>query len=91
MSHVKSIYGDRISLCDSMYEAVEGADCLAIMTEWSEFRTSDFERIGALLSEKVIFDGRNVYDLDYMKELGFQYLSIGRPQVNSNKPAGDLV
>ncbi len=91
MGHVKSLYGDRICLCDSMYEAAEGADCLAIMTEWSEFRTPDFERIGALLSEKVIFDGRNVYDLDYMKELGFQYLSIGRPQVNSNKTAGDLV
>lgn len=91
MGHVKTIYGDRIHLCDNMYEATEGADCLAIMTEWSEFRTPDFERIGQLLSEKVIFDGRNVYDLDYMKELGFHYLSIGRPQVNSNKPAGDLV
>lgn len=90
MGHVKSIYGDRITLCDSMYEATDGADCLAIMTEWSEFRTPDFDRISQSLSEKVIFDGRNVYDMDYMKELGFHYLSIGRPHVNSNKPA-DLV
>ncbi len=91
MGHVKSIYGNRIHFCESMYDAAEGADCLAIMTEWSEFRTPDFDRVGRSLSEKVIFDGRNVYDLDYMKELGFHYLSIGRPQVNSNKPAGDLV
>lgn len=91
MGHVKAIYGDRITFCESMYQATESADCLAIMTEWSEFRTPDFEKIGGLLSEKVIFDGRNVYDLEYMKELGFHYISIGRPQVNSNKPAGDLV
>jgi len=91
MGHVKAMYGDRIHFCESTYEATEGADCLAIMTEWSEFRTPDFERISELLTEKVIFDGRNVYDLDYMKELGFHYISIGRPRINSTKPAGDLV
>ena len=64
-----------------MYDALKGADCLAIMTEWSEFRTPDFERMGKLLKERVIFDGRNVYDLEQMKDRDFQYRSIGRPVV----------
>ena len=81
MDNVKTIYGDRIELVSGMYEALQGADCLAIMTEWSEFRTPDFERIGQLLSEKVIFDGRNLYDNDQIKGYGFSYQSIGRPKV----------
>lgn len=85
MSHVRSIYGDRITLCDKMYDVLEGADCLAIMTEWSEFRTPDFEHMGTLLREKIIFDGRNVYDVEQMKELNFQYISIGRPRVRGRK------
>ena len=85
MEHVRSIYGNRITLCNKMYEALEGADCLAIMTEWNEFRTPDFDQIGALLREKVIFDGRNVYDTEQMKELGFMYVSIGRPKVRGRK------
>jgi UDPglucose 6-dehydrogenase len=85
MEHVRSIYGNRITLCNKMYEALEGADCLAIMTEWNEFRTPDYDQIGTLLREKVIFDGRNVYDTEQMKELGFQYISIGRPKVKGRK------
>ncbi|MEZ4927889.1 MAG: UDP-glucose/GDP-mannose dehydrogenase family protein [Saprospiraceae bacterium] len=81
MEHVKSLYGDRIQLCNGMYDTLEGADCLAIMTEWAEFRAPDFERVGDTLKEKTIFDGRNLYDVDNLKELGFNYLSIGRPKV----------
>jgi UDPglucose 6-dehydrogenase len=85
MDHVRSIYGNRITLCDKMYDVLEGADCLAIMTEWNEFRTPDFEHMAATLSEKIIFDGRNVYDTEQMKELGFQYVSMGRPKVRGKK------
>ena len=81
MDNVRAIYGDHITFCKTMYETLEGADSLAIMTEWGEFRAPDFERMGSLLSEKVIFDGRNLYDLDTVKEHGFNYMSIGRPKV----------
>lgn len=91
MNNVKAIYGERIQLCNSMYDALEGADCLCIMTEWQEFRSPDFERIAALLNDPLIFDGRNVYDLDQMKSLGFQYVSIGRPKVKGKKRVEALV
>jgi len=81
MENVKAIYGDRITYCKTMYDTLEGADSLAIMTEWGEFRAPDFERMGTLLREKIIFDGRNLYDLDTVKEHGFNYQSIGRPKV----------
>ena len=83
MEHVKALYGDRITLCENMYDTLESADCLAIMTEWAEFRTPDFERMASMLSENIIFDGRNLYDVDTMKEKGFNYVSIGRPRVRS--------
>jgi UDPglucose 6-dehydrogenase len=85
MEHVKAIYGDRIRFHKNMYEVLQGADCLCIMTEWSEFRTPDFARMRSLLNAPVIFDGRNVYDLSQAKEHGFRYESIGRPKV---KPRG---
>ncbi|HRI59838.1 MAG TPA: UDP-glucose/GDP-mannose dehydrogenase family protein [Saprospiraceae bacterium] len=91
MSNVRTIYGNRIQLCDTMYDTLAGADCLCITTEWQEFRSPDFERIAAILNEPVIFDGRNVYDLDQMKSLGFQYISIGRPKVKGKKQVGALV
>ncbi len=81
MANVKDIYGDKIKYAKGMYEATEGADCLAIMTEWGEFRSPDFERVGNNLKSKVIFDGRNLYDLDQMKSSGFHYQSVGRPKV----------
>jgi UDPglucose 6-dehydrogenase len=71
-----------------MYDVLANADCLCIMTEWSEFRNPDFDRIGASLREKVIFDGRNLYGLDQMKEKGFYYNSIGRTRVKGKKNAG---
>jgi UDPglucose 6-dehydrogenase len=81
MANVKDIYGDKIKYAKGMYEATEGADCLAIMTEWGEFRSPDFERVSNNLKSKVIFDGRNLYDLEQMKSSGFHYQSVGRPKV----------
>lgn len=86
MENVRTIYGDRITFCDNMYDTLEGADCLAIMTEWSEFRNPDFERMATLLREPVIFDGRNLYDQEQMKAHGFYYESIGRAKVRGKKP-----
>jgi len=79
--HVRKIYGDKVTFCEDQYEALEGSDCLAIVTEWSVFRTPDFDRIKELLAEPLIFDGRNLYDRDRMREAGFTYNSIGRQPV----------
>lgn len=79
--NVRGLFGDRIAYADDQYEAVQGADALAIITEWSVFRTPDFERIKSGLKQAVIFDGRNVYSIEMMKEYGFHYESIGRNPV----------
>jgi UDPglucose 6-dehydrogenase len=81
MPNVKQVVGDKIDFAQSQYEALENADALIIATEWSEFRTPEFEKITALLNNKVIFDGRNVYDREQMKQLGFFYESVGREAV----------
>jgi UDPglucose 6-dehydrogenase len=74
------IYGERpdLVLCDSATGALEGADCLVLVTEWREFRSPDFEAIKAALKDPVIFDGRNVWDPDFVKRFGFTYYAIGR-------------
>ncbi len=82
MENVKRIFDDKIQFCKTPYEAASGADALFIATEWPEFRTPDFEKLGAILKNKAIFDGRNLYDLQQMKELGFTYYSIGRETIN---------
>ncbi len=82
MHNVKAIYQDRITFCQSAYDALEGADALAITTEWSVFRAPDFALIKEKLNAPVIFDGRNVFDVDQMKELGFYYDSIGREKIH---------
>ncbi len=81
MANVKAIYGDKIKFVDNQYEALENADSLIIATEWSEFRTPEFEKIASTLKEKVIFDGRNLFDLNQIAEQGFYYTSIGRKTV----------
>ncbi len=81
MPNVKQIVGDKIDFAESQYDALENADALIIATEWSEFRTPEFEKISSMLKNKVIFDGRNVYDRGQMKELGFFYESVGREAV----------
>ena len=82
MDNVKKIFGDKIDYFDNPYEAAEGADAIFIATEWPEFRTPDFDKLSKTVKNKVIFDGRNVYELDVMKEQGYQYYSIGREVVN---------
>lgn len=80
MTEAKKIYGDRddLTLCNSAYEALDGADALAIVTEWDEFRNPDFSLIKSKLSNCVIFDGRNLYDPKMMQQLGIKYFCIGR-------------
>jgi UDPglucose 6-dehydrogenase len=74
----RRIFGSRITLAESSYDAVAGADALAIVTEWNEFREPDFARIRKMMRQPVIFDGRNLYTPAQMKALGFTYYSIGR-------------
>lgn len=81
IKNVRNQLGSAIGYADDQYAALDGADALIIATEWSEFRTPDFEKISSILKNKVIFDGRNVFDLNTMKELGFYYVSIGRKTV----------
>jgi UDPglucose 6-dehydrogenase len=76
---VERIYKDKISFCDTQYEAIYQADALAIVTEWQVFRTPDFDKVKEFLVNPAIFDGRNVYDTDRMRKMGFYYESIGRP------------
>jgi UDPglucose 6-dehydrogenase len=82
MKNVQKLLGDKITYFEDAYLALEQADALLICTEWSVFRTPEFERIASLLKQKCIFDGRNLYDTDRMNELGFYYKSIGRETVN---------
>jgi len=78
MPNVKRLLGDKISYADTRYDALEGADALLVLTEWPVFRTPDFDFMKEKLKAPVIFDGRNLYDLERMKECGFYYNSIGR-------------
>lgn len=87
MAHVKAQYNGQVHMADDQYEALIGADCLAIVTEWSVFRTPSFSVMKELLKEPTIFDGRNLYDLASMKDLGFHYNSIGRGVVNEGEMA----
>ncbi len=78
MPNVKNLIGEKITYAADQYEALRGADALLIVTEWSLFRTPDFDQIEALLKNKIIFDGRNLYDLEKMIDCGYYYNSIGR-------------
>jgi len=82
MGHVKHIFGDKIYFANDAYDALAGADLLVIATEWNIFRSPDFDKISSLLKEKVIFDGRNLYNVENMKELGYYYYSIGRETIS---------
>ena len=77
MHEAKRIIGDRITYATGLYDAIDGADCLLMVTEWPEFRFPDFGEVKRLLKDPVIFDGRNIYDIAEMKRLGFQYYCIG--------------
>jgi UDPglucose 6-dehydrogenase len=78
MENTRALYGDRIALAPGMYHAAEGADALALVTEWHEFRRPDFARLHALLRAPVLFDGRNVWDAAELRGLGFTCYGIGR-------------
>jgi UDPglucose 6-dehydrogenase len=81
MPNIRKELGKKVKYAKSPYEAIQGADALMIMTEWPEFRTPDFGKIKKALINPVIFDGRNLYDLSDMRDLGFEYFSVGRETV----------
>ncbi len=81
MNNVKQVVGDKISFAENQYDCLKDADALIIATEWNEFRTPDFLKIVSLLKNKVIFDGRNLFDIQAIKQLGFHYESVGRSAV----------
>ena len=85
MENVRNILGDKISFSENQYDALKGSDALIIATEWNEFRTPDFLKIVSNMKRKIIFDGRNLFDIIAIRELGFYYESIGRPTFNQNK------
>ena len=77
MEEAKRRLGDMITLCKSPYEATENADALLLVTEWSEFRVLDYKLLEKM-KQKLIFDGRNIYDPAEVRRFGFQYFGIGR-------------
>jgi len=83
METTKAILGNSIKYASHSYDVLEKADSLIIITEWNEFRTPDFSKIKQMLNEPVIFDGRNLYDLEKMKNLKFSYYSIGRATIKN--------
>jgi len=83
MDNVKARIGDRIGYRKRAMDAVEGADCLLICTEWAAFRTPDFDALAEKMNAKVIFDGRNLYETSKLAKLGWTYRSIGRPTMEA--------
>jgi UDPglucose 6-dehydrogenase len=78
MKVAKGIFGSKVTFVNKNYDALKGADALAVVTEWHEFREPDFARMRKLLRQPTIFDGRNIYNPAQMKQLGFTYYSVGR-------------
>jgi UDPglucose 6-dehydrogenase len=78
--NVKRLYGleKNLMLVENEYDALKDADALIIATEWAEFRSPDFNKVKSLLKKPVVFDGRNIYDTEYMRSQGFEFQSIGR-------------
>jgi UDPglucose 6-dehydrogenase len=79
MQVARGIFGSKIQYADNSYAALTGADALAIVTEWNEFREPDYVRMRKLMRGPVIFDGRNLYNPENLRALGFTYISMGRP------------
>jgi UDPglucose 6-dehydrogenase len=79
LEHARALLGNRIDYAETNYEALAGADALVVVTDWNEYRHPDFERVKRTLKQPVIVDGRNLYDVEKMRELGVRYHSIGRP------------
>lgn len=85
LDNLKKTFRDKVSYHTDIYSPLQDADALMILTEWSVFRTPDFEKIASLMKQKVIFDGRNLYNLEQLHDFGFYYNSIGRRTVTSKK------
>lgn len=85
MENAKTEFDGRIQFGEDQYTVLEGADALCILTEWSVFRTPDFDQMRSLMKTPVIFDGRNLYDLEPMRDLGFYYNSIGRDLIPATR------
>jgi UDPglucose 6-dehydrogenase len=81
MPNIEKRFGANLIYAEAMYDALENADALLICTEWSIFRTLDFDKAKQLLNNPIIFDGRNLYNLEDMGDAGFGYISIGRKEV----------
>jgi len=79
MANARKELGEAVTMCDDGYAALQGADALVIFTDWPEFRRPDFDRMASLLSNKTIFDGRNLYEPSLMAKRGFHYVCVGRP------------
>jgi UDPglucose 6-dehydrogenase len=78
MSQARRVLGDRVAWCARSYDAVENADALVLVTEWSEFREPDFPRIKSLMRTPAIFDGRNIWSPEQLRGIGFHYEGVGR-------------
>jgi len=85
MNNVKALLGNKVCYSENQYDTLKNADALIIATEWNEFRTPDFLKMVKNLKRKVIFDGRNLFEVEAIKELGFHYESIGRSAAIQNK------
>jgi len=81
MHNAVAVLGDCVAMCDDGYQTLEGADALVIFTDWPKFRTPDFDRMGELMRQKVVFDGRNLFEPKTMANHGFHYVCVGRPTV----------
>ncbi|NUP08986.1 MAG: UDP-glucose/GDP-mannose dehydrogenase family protein [Polyangiaceae bacterium] len=84
MTNVRAIYGDKVTLTDAPYDVADGADALALVTEWHAFRAPDFERLRRIMRTPALFDGRNIWPKEELARLGFSYQGIGR------RPAGPV-
>jgi len=81
MGHIKNIFGDKLTYNEDKMKALDGAETLVVLTEWNEFEAADLKAVKSQLKYPVIIDGRNIYDPKQMKELGFEYYSVGRRDV----------
>jgi UDPglucose 6-dehydrogenase len=87
MDAARRLLGDRVLFTQTNYDAAHGADALLVVTEWPPYRRPDLQRLRSLLAAPVVFDGRNIFDPQRMGELGFEYWSVGRPAVGSQRSA----
>ncbi|MCH7597216.1 MAG: UDP-glucose 6-dehydrogenase, partial [Planctomycetes bacterium] len=82
MGSAAALLGPKVTMCDDSYETLDGADALVVFTDWPKFRNPDFDVIAGKLKNKLIFDGRNLYDPPSLAKRGFRYVCIGRPTLS---------